>query len=349
MIQIFPCPYLNALRKIIPIEAWIFSKSWVSIVLIIDLFLALDWIIQQVMYNFPVMDLLVFTNFLNWLLMIALPILLGIYLIRKFHFTARIWWIGAAIFILSQVLHLPFNNYILNPFLANLQGSLPGSLGILVAAGFLGLSAGIFEEFARYGMFRWWLKENRTWRSAILAGAGHGGAEVIILGLYVMYIYINMIALRNTDLSTLNLAPDQLSTVQQQVQQYWTTPWYNTLIPFVERVFTVPFHIMASVLVLQVFTRRPGRQQLGWLGLAIILHTLMDASAVFIASQWSVYAAEAVLGGLAVLHVIIIFALRQPEPEPPACAPSQLAVQLPKYTPAPIEETSENLEKTRYQ
>jgi uncharacterized membrane protein YhfC len=301
------------------------------------------------MYNFSVMDLLVITNFLNWLLMITLPILLGIYLIRKFKFSARIWWIGAAIFIISQVLHLPFNSYILNPFLADLQGSLPGSLGILVVALILGLSAGIFEEFARYGMFRWWLKDNRTWRSAILAGAGHGGAEAIILGLYLLYVYINMIAVRNVDLNTLNLAPDQLPIVQQQVQQYWNTPWYNTLIPFVERVFTIPFHIMASVMVVQVFTRRPGQQQLGWLGLAILLHTIMDASAVFIASQWSVYAAEAVLGGLAILDVIIIFVLRQPEPESPASAPHQPAAESPKFTPTPVEETAENLEKTRYQ
>jgi uncharacterized membrane protein YhfC len=301
------------------------------------------------MYNFPAMDPLVITNFLDWLLILALPILLGIYLIRKFQFTARIWWIGAAIFILSQVLHLPFNNYILNPIVASLQSYYPGILGNLVTALLFGLSAGVFEEFARYGMFRWWLKDNRTWRSAILAGAGHGGAEAIILGLYLMYIYLSMLALRTTDLSTLNLSPDQLSTVQQQVLQYWSTSWYNTLIPFMERVFTIPFHIMASVLVLQVFTRRPGQQQLGWLGLAILLHTIMDASAVFIASQWSVYAAEAVLGGLAILDVIIIYAFRRTESETPAPAPLQLAAESPKFTPTSIEETSENLEKTRYQ
>ena len=79
---------------------------------------------------------------------------------------------------------------------------------------------------------------------------------------------------------------------------------------------------------LQVFTRRPGHQQLGWLVLAILSHALMGASAVFIAGQWGGYAAEAILGILAVLDIVIIFALRQPEPEPtisPLLPPSDLS------------------------
>jgi len=301
------------------------------------------------MYNFLVMDLLAVTYFITWLLIITFPILLGIFLIRKFQLPGKIWWIGAAIFILSQVFHLPFNNFALDPLLAKLQAAFPGSLGFLFISLLAGLSAGVFEEGARYGMFRWWLKDRRTWRNAVIAGAGHGGTEAIFLGLYLAYIYLNMIALRHANLSMLNLAPDQLAVVQQQVQQYWSTPWFSTFIPFLERVFTIPFHIMASVLVLQVFTRRPGRQQFGWLGLAVLLHTFMDGSAVFIANQWNVYIAEAVLGGLAILDVIIIFALRQPEPQAADTAPPQPTIGALPFTPKPVEETIENLEKTRYQ
>jgi uncharacterized membrane protein YhfC len=295
------------------------------------------------------MDLLAVTYFLTWLLMIAFPVALGILLIRKFQLPGKVWWIGVAIFLLSQIFHLPFNNYLLNPLLSNLQSALPGTLGFLLIALLAGLSAGVFEEFARYGMFRWWLKDRRTWRNAVLAGAGHGGVESILLGLYLLYIYLNMIALRGADLTQLNLASGQLPIVQQQVQQYWSVPWYNSFIPFIERAFTIPFHMMASVLVLQVFTRRPGQQQLGWLGLAVFLHTIMDASSVFIANQWNIYIAEAALGVLAVLDVVIIFALRQPEPQSLEAAQSQPAAQVPAFSPAPIEETPENLDKTRYQ
>jgi uncharacterized membrane protein YhfC len=295
------------------------------------------------------MDLPVLTRFLNGFLMIAMPIILGIYLINRFHSSWKIWLIGAATFIVSQVFHLPFNTYILNPLLENIQQTLPGAAGILIIAILLGLSAGVFEECARYGMFNWFLKDNRTWRSAVLAGAGHGGAESIILGALVLWGFINMMAYRNLDLSSLNISPDQLAIARQQVQAYWSLPWYSTLLGAVERIFTIPFHIMASVVVLQVFTRRPGHRVLRWLALAIVLHTIMDASAVFIANQWGGYAAEAVLGILAIVDIMIIFALRQPEPEPTEHNSSTPQTEPAVFSPAPVEETSENLENTRFQ
>jgi uncharacterized membrane protein YhfC len=295
------------------------------------------------------MDLVTIAHFLNGFLMIGIPIVLGIYLVNKFNFSWKLWLIGGATFIISQVFHIPFNTYVLSPVIGSIQQGMPGVPGSLVTSLILGLSAGVFEECARYGMFRWWLGEKRSWRVAILAGAGHGGVEAIILGGVVLWAFINMVALRNADLSKLNLAPDQLSIAQQQIQAYWNVAWYNTLFGAVERIFTIPFHIMASVIVLQVFTRHLGKQRLGWLGLAIVLHTIMDASAVFIAGVWSVYAVEAVLGGLAVIDVIIIFALRQPEPEDSAPGEMHLPKKPPVFTPQPVEETSENLEKTRYQ
>lgn len=289
------------------------------------------------------MDLAAFVRLLTALLMIALPIILGIFLINKFHLYWKLWLIGGAVFIISQIAHIPFNSYILNPLLATVQQTLQGPLGILVVALILGLSAGVFEECARYGMFRWWLKDARSWRSAVLAGAGHGGTEAILLGGLVLWTFINLMAIRNANQSSLNLTSEQL----QQIQLYWSVPWYTSLLPVVERIFTIPFHLMASVLVLQVFTHRPGHQQLWWLGLAILFHTILNASVVFIASQWGGYAAEAILGGLAVIEIIIIFALRQPEPEHPAPTSMLTIIEPPAITQ--VEETSENLENTRFQ
>jgi len=291
------------------------------------------------------MDLVSITQFLNGFLMIALPIVLGIYLINKFQVSWKLWLIGASTFIISQIFHIPFNTYLLNPLLGTIQQTIQVTPSNLVVALILGLSAGVFEECARYGMFRWWLKDARSWRTAILAGAGHGGIEAILLGGLVMWLFINMMAVRNSDLSSLNLTPEQLG----QIQIYWNVPWYSTLLGAVERIFTIPFHIMASVFVVQVFTRRPGHQQLWWLGLAILFHALMDASVVFIASQWGGYIAEAVLGGLAIMDVVIIFALYQPEKEPKVPPPLLTPNKPPVFIPNPVEETSENLEQTRYQ
>lgn len=295
------------------------------------------------------MDLLTITHFLNWLLMIAMPILLGIYLTEKFHTGWRVWLIGAGTFVISQVFHIPFNTYLLNPILTKVQAALQELPALLVVSILLGLSAGIFEETARYAMFRWWIPGNRTWRGAVLAGAGHGGIESIILGILVMLAFTNLMVYRNTDLSNLNLSLDQLATARAQVAAYWNAPWFATLLGALERAFTIPFHIAASVIVLQVFTRRPGHQRLGWLGLAIFYHTLMDASSVFVAQQWGGYVAEAVLGCFAILDIIIIFGLKQPEPEIALPGPSAALPERPIITPTQVEETSDNLENSRYQ
>ncbi len=300
-------------------------------------------------YNFFAVDWLTITHFLNWLLMIAMPVVLAIYLTEKFHTGWRLWVIGAATFILSQVLHLPFNIYVLNPFIAKLQPGLHEMAYLIVIATLLGLSAGVFEECSRYGMFRWWIKDRRTWQSAILAGAGHGGIEAIILGILVALAFTNLMAYRNIDLGKLNLTLDQLSAAREQLAAYWNAPWYATLLGAVERAFTIPFHIAASVIVLQVFTRTPGKQRLTWLALAIFFHALMDAGLVFINGQWGVYAAEAFLGGFTVLDFVIIFALRQPEPAPEASGEQPTRVEPPVFAPTQIEETSDNLEKTRFQ
>lgn len=295
------------------------------------------------------MDLLTITHFLNGFLMIALPIVLGILLTHKFHLGWKLWLIGGATYIISQVFHIPFNSYLLNPLLGTIQQVSLGVPSNLAVGILLGLSAGIFEECARYGMFRWWLKDARSWKSAILAGAGHGGIEAIILGGLVMWGFINLTALRYADLSKLNLSADQLPILKQQLLMYWSIPWYNTLFGAVERIFTIPYHIMASVLVMQVFTRRPGQQQLRWLLLAIFLHATMNASAYFLAGYWRGYAVEAVLGALAVMDILIIFALRQPEPEPSVVESIQPHAEPLVHMPKPIEETAENLENTRYQ
>ncbi|HHH82625.1 MAG TPA: YhfC family intramembrane metalloprotease, partial [Chloroflexi bacterium] len=61
--------------------------------------------------------MLAFFHFLNALLMILLPLGLAIYLTRRFGLDWGLFGVGAVSFISSQVLHLPFNAWVLNPFL----------------------------------------------------------------------------------------------------------------------------------------------------------------------------------------------------------------------------------------
>ncbi len=273
--------------------------------------------------------------------MIAMPVGLAIYLTNHWKTGGRIWWIGAATFVLSQVGHIPFNwaaGKILNQ--TGMISWNPTSQLIFNAV-FLGVSAGIFEEGARYLVMRWWAKETRSWHKGIMFGAGHGGAEAIILGLVAVYAFLQLAALRNADLTTLFPA-NQLALAKQQVQTYWSAPWYMAMLGALERLFTIPCQIAMALLVMQVFTR----QHIGWLFAAIGYHALLDGVAVIGQKYLSPVSLEGVIGIFAVLSVAIIFLLRQPEP----------GEALPQVTPAlvvpitePVAETVENLEDTRYQ
>ena len=273
--------------------------------------------------------------------MVAMPVGLTIYLTRKFKQGWRLFWIGAATFVFSQALHIPFNALV-GPVL-NQFGfiALPLALQNLLMSVFLGLSAGIFEELSRYIMYRWWAKDARSWGSGLLVGTGHGGIEAIILGLLALYGYIQMLIARGVDISTL-VTPDRVEVAKAQIQAYWSAPWYGSLLGALERLFAIPIQLTCSILVLQAFTRK----RFWWVGFAILFHALIDGIAVF-ASQigLSVLIIEGIVGFFALVGIIIIFSLRQPEL---AADTVSISAIPPDFKMTPLEESKENLDETRY-
>ncbi len=300
------------------------------------------------------MDLLFFTHLFNGLLMVALPVGLAMFLTRRFHLGWRLWWIGAATFVLSQVGHIPFNAIFTRLFASGALPKPPAAYNLIFSAVFLGLSAGLFEELARAAVLRWWADDARSWRKGVLFGAGHGGAEAIILGLLVLYTFANMVAMRGADIARF-VAPAQLALAQQQVNAYWSASWPLSLLGAVERIFTIPFQIALAVLVLQAFTRK----QPAWVLLAVFYHAVVDASLVYFAAlwrpfAWGTYAAEGIIAAAALVSIAIIFALRRPEPveetderAAPARANTPPA-RISEIVKGEVKETEENLDQSRY-
>lgn len=275
--------------------------------------------------------------------MIGMPLGLAFYLTRKFQQGWRLFWIGAATFIFSQVLHIPFNALVSPVFSQFGFIALPVMVQSLISAVFLGLSAGIFEELSRYGMYRWIAKDARSWGRGLLAGAGHGGAEAIILGALALYAYIQYASLRYADLAAI-LPNGQLDAARAQINAYWSVPWYLSMLGAVERLFTIPIELACSLLVLQTFTRK----QFWWVGLAILYHALVDGvSVIAVAIKIPALGIEGIIGIFAIASLAIIYALRSREPSEEKIPYQPVAV--PEFYPKPVNETIENLDKTRYQ
>ena len=176
----------------------------------------------------------------------------------------------------------------------------------------------------------------------MLAGAGHGGIEVIILGTLALYGYIQMLIVRGVDIATL-VSPDRVELAKTQIQAYWSTPWFMSLLRAVERSFAIPLHLACSVLVLQAFIQK----KYWWIYIAILLHTLSDGVTVYISqSGFSLLEIEGIVGIFAVLSIGIIFALRRPEF---AVVGIPGIFKTPEFVPTAVEENEKSLNETRYQ
>lgn len=279
---------------------------------------------------------------LNGIFMLALPTGLGFVLTRRFKLGWRIWWIGAGTFVLSQAGHLRFNALATALFSRGVLPLPPPEGRLVFNVVFLGLSSGLWEETARYAAFRWWAKDARSWRKAVLLGAGHGGIEAILLGVLVLVNLIILISLRGRDLA--NVVPaEQLELAAQQVQAYWSAPWNLILLGALERAFAIPMHLALSVIVWQTIARR----QIWWLAVAILWHALANALAVYTAALWGPYASEALLAVNALACLGVISALHQPKPveAEPVIEPLPPALDLAHLE---IQDTEEGLERSRY-
>ena len=290
------------------------------------------------------MNYLTITHPLNGILCIAMGIVLGIILTRRYKISWRLWWVGVFTFILSQVGHIPFNYLALNPGIAKITERIPDIWHIPLIAVLLGLSAGIFEEFARYAAYRWWIKDARSWSEGLLFGAGHGGLEAIMVGALSLYTYAQIVALKGADLSTIFPA-DQIGLAQQQITLFWSMPWYDSLLGAIERAFAIPLHLANAILVLQAFTR----MQFRWVWLAVGLHTLVNALAVYLSQTFNIYLAEFAIGIMAVLEIGLIFLLRRSMRTAPAPLPESPPLPRPEIRISEVPETTEKLEDTRYQ
>ena len=237
--------------------------------------------------------------------MIVLPMLLAFYLTRKFRLSWKLVLAGALTFIASQVLHIPLV-YGLTALFKNGVLSIPAAWSIIFNAIVLGLLAGIFEETARWILYKFILKNTRTWNEGVLVGVGHGGVEAIILGGLAFATVVSMVAMRSADLSAFGIPADQLELAKQQVAAFWSAPIYMAFLGLVERVFAVCLHLSLSVMVLySVVYMKPI-----WFWLALLWHAFVDGLTVYLLPKLGALGIEAFVGVCAVISLGILFGTR---------------------------------------
>jgi uncharacterized membrane protein YhfC len=206
------------------------------------------------------------------LLEIFIPLILGLWLASKIHVGWRVFFVGAAMWLVALLVRTPLNAYASIWTYDNFSGATYIYLSIAIPS----LTAGIFEEGSRWLAFRFLVKDHRL-ENGLMYGAGHGGIESILLvGLSVLSTAI-----------AAYFYPQVFSSIQLDIIAA-TPPWI-ALVGLWERLAAMAFHIGMSVLVLESFRRK----QPYYVGVAMAGHFFFNFSAVY-ASQWGLLQSEVV-------------------------------------------------------
>ena len=244
----------------------------------------------------------IFIMIFNMILGAAVPIGLMLYLRKKYHISVLPFWIGCAVMVLfalvlEQIIHFVF--------LQSPAGSVVQNNTILLALSG-GLQAGLIEEGGRFLAMKYVMKKSHTDpHNALMYGAGHGGIEMFVILVFGMINNVIYSLLLNIGQAELLLAPlDQAgrNAVQDAFDSLVEASPLLFLASPAERLFAITGQMALSVIVWFAAVKK---EKWGLLPLAVLLHLILDASAVLMAKA----GAPILLIEAEVLAVVVLIVL----------------------------------------
>jgi uncharacterized membrane protein YhfC len=235
------------------------------------------------------------------------------------------WFWGAISFGGSQLVRLPLL-VLLTVLLPQIGFQPSRETAFWINLVVLSLTAGLFEETARYLVLRFLDKGARRWRDAIMFGAGHGGIEAVLV--IVPTMINNIVLLSGGDAlveQTRSIAPQQAEQLAAALANLRAVEWWLPPLAVWERVAAIAFHIAASILVMQAVRRvTPGAA--AWWGLAVLFHAAFNALALLIVQYAGLAASEIISTVVFFLALYLIFRFRRKEQDETDSLPSPTPV-----------------------
>lgn len=276
------------------------------------------------------------------LIMIVLPLVVGTWFARRYRVGWGLFGAGAVTFVAAQIGHIPFNRFMEARYRPEFDPAV--DVGVFVVVALLyGLSAGVFEEGARYLTFRFWRRDAQSWSQGLMVGAGHGGIESLILGLIVV---VNAAVLYGINQGSFgSLVPEAaIEDVRASITVLLEAPLYEMMLGAVERAFTIVIHLSLSLMVL----RAVGRKSVLWFILAIGWHTLLNASALIVAQYGSTIWAEVAVGAFALISLGLIYRWRETSPEEQTPEELEAATAQQPLPKVELDDIESKLEQSRF-
>lgn len=235
---------------------------------------------------------------------LILPVVLLLVLCLKKKISVKPMFLGMAAFFVSQVcIRLPILQ-ILGVQSWFKAFALNYTLPYIIILAF---TAGLFEESARYLCAGCFLKKNRLFRDAISFGLGHGLCEVITITGMMQINNLTYAIMINNGTFQKAFAAVPAAQTQQILNQMLNAKPELLYISVLERIFTVAFHIFASVLIFKAVNDHQTRYYF----YALAAHFVTDfGSAALSTYTKSIWISECFVMLVAIASVILIFRLR---------------------------------------
>jgi ABC-2 type transport system permease protein len=224
---------------------------------------------------------------LSVILMVILPVVIAACLRRITPVPWLLFSLGALTFTLSQVVHLPLNNWLAK--IGWLNGETITNLPLWRVALTAGLTAGLCEGLARTAGYLFLQKCRPGWlnlNGSLMIGLGHGGIESMVFGGVLTAATVSaLLPLRGFDLTQLGLPPEQLAAARLQIETFTSSPWL-ALLPLLERIVAISAHLTLSMIVWKAFARQRLGTDWYYIPLAIAFHATIDMAAVWASTTY---------------------------------------------------------------
>lgn len=211
--------------------------------------------------------------------------------------------VGAAVFFVFQmILRIPALQ-----IAAQLSPGFARFIATPIAGGaFLGITAGLFEEFGRYAGYRLLLKRRTAWSDGFAFGLGHGGIEsILLIGMSYVNNLLYSVVINTGGWGELAALLPQ-GTADQIFAALTGTPPYSFLLAGVERVFAITIQVAFSLLVLYGVRTKRFRYVL----LAVALHLLVDGPIALLSTHFTIWGAELYVALCAAAALVFILRSR---------------------------------------
>jgi uncharacterized membrane protein YhfC len=254
---------------------------------------------------------------------LALPFVVAVFLARRFKAPWRWLFLGAGVFLVFQVItRIPVMLVIQQ--LPAVKEWLAEPLHAWSFLAFAAFTAGLFEEGGRWLALRFVVPPaERRLPTGLMLGAGHGGLEVLGVGVLQLLGLISYIALMVMPAESLAAAGPQVAEAKAQ---FANVAAWEPLLGAWERLCALAIQIGLSVMVLNAFRHGPR-----WWWYALAAHTIVDftsiavlkISAQYLGPTWAKFATEGVVAVFALIALAFLWSQRDsPDPVPTDSAQS---------------------------